>query len=158
MPRLRRRPAGLARAAQVHPSSEVGDHYRGRGDSALSAVRVFRGRDSPARCPEPNDRRRGHPEASAAFRTGIRVSSVATGDVGRSLAKTIGVVHESISRWENGVLPVSSPVDRLMRTMVALTISGEKFPLEALSHIEGDAGPLKLVVTVDSKGSWRRAA
>ena len=76
----------------------------------------------------------------------------------RALAKTIGVVHESISRWENGVLPVSSPVDRLMRTMVALTISGEKFPVETLSHIEGDAGPLKLVVTVDSKGSWRRAA
>jgi putative zinc finger/helix-turn-helix YgiT family protein len=76
----------------------------------------------------------------------------------RALAKTIGVVHESISRWENGVLPVSSPVDRLMRTMVALTISGEKFPVETLSHIEGEAGPLKLVVTVDSKGSWRRAA
>ena len=50
----------------------------------------------------------------------------------RGLAKTIGVVHESISRWENGVLPVSSPVDRLMRTMVALTITGEKFPVEAL--------------------------
>lgn len=47
---------------------------------------------------------------------------------------------------------------RLMRTMVALTISGEKFPVETLSHIEGDAGPIKLVVTVDSKGSWRRAA
>jgi hypothetical protein len=68
------------------------------------------------------------------------------------------VVHESISRWENGVLPVSSPVDRLMRTMVALTTSGKKFPVETLSHTEGDAGPLKLVVTVDSKGSWRCAA
>jgi putative zinc finger/helix-turn-helix YgiT family protein len=76
----------------------------------------------------------------------------------RGLAKTIGVVHESISRWENGVLPVSPPVDRLMRTMVALTISGEKFRAETLSQIEGDAGPLKLVVTVDSRGSWRRAA
>jgi putative zinc finger/helix-turn-helix YgiT family protein len=70
----------------------------------------------------------------------------------RALAKTIGVVHESISRWENDVLPVSSPVDRLMRTMVALTISGEKFSVEALSHIEGEAGPLKLVVTVVRKG------
>jgi len=76
----------------------------------------------------------------------------------RKLAKAIGVVHESISRWENDFLPVSPPVDRLMRTMVALTIAGEKFPVEALSHIEGDAGPLKLVVTVDPKGSWRRAA
>jgi putative zinc finger/helix-turn-helix YgiT family protein len=76
----------------------------------------------------------------------------------RKLAKTIGVVHESISRWENGLLPVSPPVDRLMRTMIALTIDGEKFPVETLSHIEGDAGPLKIVVTVDPKGVWKRAA
>src|SRR4029079_2523018 len=55
----------------------------------------------------------------------------------RKLSKVIGVVHESISPWENDVLPVSPPVDRLMRTMVALTITGEKFPVEALSHIEG---------------------
>ena len=76
----------------------------------------------------------------------------------RKLSRVIGVVHESISRWENGVLPVSPPVDRLMRMMVALTIVGEKFPVDTLSHIEGDAGPLKLVVTVDPKGSWKRAA
>jgi putative zinc finger/helix-turn-helix YgiT family protein len=76
----------------------------------------------------------------------------------RKLSKVVGVVHESISRWENEVLPVSAPVDRLMRTMVALTIAGEKFPVDALSHIKGDAGPLKLVVTVDPQGSWKRAA
>ena len=76
----------------------------------------------------------------------------------RALAKTIGVVHESISRWENDVLPVSPPVDRLMRTMIALTIDGENFPVETLCHIEADAGPMKMVVTVDPKGSWRRAA
>jgi putative zinc finger/helix-turn-helix YgiT family protein len=76
----------------------------------------------------------------------------------RALSKAIGVVHESISRWENDVLPISPPVDRLMRTMVALTTAGEKFPVETLSHIEGDAGPIKLVVTVDQKGTWKRAA
>jgi putative transcriptional regulator len=76
----------------------------------------------------------------------------------RKLSKTIGVVHESISRWENDVLPVSPTADRLLRTMIALTTEGEKFPVETLSHIEGDAGPLKLVVTVDDKGVWRRAA
>jgi putative zinc finger/helix-turn-helix YgiT family protein len=85
------------------------------------------------------------------LRTELRMSA-------RKLAKVIGVVHESISRWENDILPVSPPVDRLMRTMVALTIAGEKFPVETLSQIEGDAGPLKLVVTVDQKGSWKRAA
>ena len=76
----------------------------------------------------------------------------------RKLSRAIGVVHESISRWENDVLPVSPPVDRLMRTMVAFTIAGERFRVETLSHIEGDAGPLKLVVTVDPKGLWTRAA
>jgi putative zinc finger/helix-turn-helix YgiT family protein len=76
----------------------------------------------------------------------------------RELSKVIGVVHESISRWENDVLPVSPPVDRLMRTMVALTLAGEKFPVEVLAHIDGDAGPLKLVVTVDPAGVWKRAA
>ena len=42
--------------------------------------------------------------------------------------------------------------------MVALTLSGEKFPVETLSHIEGDAGPMKMVVTVDPRGAWKRAA
>ena len=42
--------------------------------------------------------------------------------------------------------------------MVALTIAGEKFPVETLSHIEGDAGPMKMIVTVDPQGYWRRAA
>ena len=76
----------------------------------------------------------------------------------RKLARVIGVVHESISRWENDVLPLSPPVDRLMRTMVALTIAGKRFSVETLSQIEGDAGPLKLIVSVDPKGSWKRAA
>jgi len=76
----------------------------------------------------------------------------------RKLSKTIGVVHESISRWENDVLPVSPTADRLLRTMIALTTEGEKFPVETLAQIEGDAGPLKLVVSVDEKGLWKRAA
>jgi putative zinc finger/helix-turn-helix YgiT family protein len=76
----------------------------------------------------------------------------------RALARMIGVVHESISRWENDVLRISPPVDRLMRTMIALKLDGPKFPVETLSHIEGDAGPVKMVVTVQPDGSWRRAA
>jgi putative zinc finger/helix-turn-helix YgiT family protein len=76
----------------------------------------------------------------------------------RKLSKVIGVVHESISRWENDVLPVSPPVDRLMRTMVALTVAGERFAVETLADIEGDAGPLRLVITLDAKGTWKRAA
>jgi len=34
----------------------------------------------------------------------------------------------------------------------------ERFPVETLSQIEGDAGPIKLVVSVDPKGAWKRAA
>ena len=76
----------------------------------------------------------------------------------RALARLMGVVPESVSRWENDVLPVSPPVDRLLRTMVALTLEGERFPVHALADIAGDAKPLRLVVTLDPKGAWRRAA
>jgi len=40
-------------------------------------------------------------------------------------------------------------------------VEGERFGVEALSSIEKDVkepAPLKLVVTVDPKGTWRRAA
>ena len=79
---------------------------------------------------------------------------------GRAMAKTLGVSHEALSRWENQANQLPSPVDRLLRTMVALTtFEGERFPVETLASIEGEAGPLKLVVTVDPKdGSWKRAA
>lgn len=80
------------------------------------------------------------------------------GLTGRALAKTLGVVQESVSRWENDALPVSATVDHLLRTMVALTLAGEKFPVESLATIAGQAGPLKLVVRVDDNGSWKRAA
>jgi len=77
----------------------------------------------------------------------------------RALARVMGVVPESVSRWETGALPVSPPVDRLLRTMVALTIDGERFPVQVLAEIAGEAGPLKLVVTLDpKKGAWRCAA
>jgi putative zinc finger/helix-turn-helix YgiT family protein len=79
---------------------------------------------------------------------------------GRAMAKTLGVSHEALSRWENEAQPVPATVDRLIRTMVALeTLEGQPFPLETLAAIEGTAGPLKLVVTMDAKsGSWKRVA
>jgi putative zinc finger/helix-turn-helix YgiT family protein len=82
------------------------------------------------------------------------------GLTGRAMAKTLGVSHEALSRWENDAHPVPPTVDRLLRTTVALqTLEGERFPVETLASIEGEAGPLKLVVTVDPrKGSWKRAA
>jgi putative zinc finger/helix-turn-helix YgiT family protein len=77
---------------------------------------------------------------------------------GKVLAKALGVVPESVSRWEHGVMPISPTIDHLLRTMVALTLDGEKFSVDSLAAIEGQAGPMKLVVRVDEKGSWRRAA
>jgi len=80
------------------------------------------------------------------------------GMTGKALAKALGVVQESVSRWENDALPVSPTIDHLLRTMVALTLDGERFPVESLAQIEGQAGPMKLVVRVDDSGAWRRAA
>ena len=80
------------------------------------------------------------------------------GMTGRALAKSLGVVQESVSRWENDAVPISPTIDHLLRAMVALTLDGEKFPVETFSQIDGQAGPMKLVVRVDERGTWRRAA
>jgi DNA-binding transcriptional regulator YiaG len=84
------------------------------------------------------------------------------GLTGRAMAAAVGVTHEALSRWENEIkgARVPPPVERLVRTMVALeTFKGERFPVRSLAEIKGDAGPLKLVVTVDEKsGAWKRAA
>jgi putative zinc finger/helix-turn-helix YgiT family protein len=80
------------------------------------------------------------------------------GMTGKALAKALGVVPESISRWENDALPVSPTIDHLLRALIALTLDGERFPVESLAQIEGQAGPMKLIVRVDDKGAWQRAA
>jgi putative zinc finger/helix-turn-helix YgiT family protein len=79
---------------------------------------------------------------------------------GRALAKALGVSHEALSRWENEALVVPATVERLLRAMVALeTLEGDRFSVATLAAIEGDAGPLRLVVTLDAKsGAWKRAA
>jgi putative zinc finger/helix-turn-helix YgiT family protein len=81
---------------------------------------------------------------------------------GRAMAAALGVTHEALSRWENEAKGARVPttVERLVRTMVALdTFKGDRFPVRTLAEIKGDAGPLKLVVTVDEKsGAWKRAA
>jgi putative zinc finger/helix-turn-helix YgiT family protein len=80
------------------------------------------------------------------------------GMTGKTLARTLGVTPESISRWENEAVPLSPTIDHLVRAIVALTLDGERFPIESLAAIEGQTGPMKLVVRVDDQGSWRRAA
>ena len=80
------------------------------------------------------------------------------GMTGKALAKTLGVTQESVSRWENDATPISPTIDHLLRAIVALTVDGERFAVESLATIEGQAGPIKLVVRIDDRGSWSRAA
>jgi putative zinc finger/helix-turn-helix YgiT family protein len=78
---------------------------------------------------------------------------------GVQLARVLGVRNESVSRWEHGREPVGPTVDRLMRALVALKIRPEeKFSVEVLSGIEGDAGPLRLVITKTADGEWKKRA
>jgi putative zinc finger/helix-turn-helix YgiT family protein len=82
---------------------------------------------------------------------------------GRELSRALGIEGETLSRYEHGFLRVQPQVDRLLRMMIAaqFLVEGERFGVEALSSIEKDVkepAPLKLVVTVDPKGTWRRAA
>jgi transcriptional regulator with XRE-family HTH domain len=82
---------------------------------------------------------------------------------GRDLARALGIVGETLSRYEHDTWPVQPTVDRLLRMMVAAQFldEGERFGVEELSGIEkkgNEPTPMKLVVTVDPKGAWRRAA
>jgi putative zinc finger/helix-turn-helix YgiT family protein len=78
---------------------------------------------------------------------------------GVQLARVLGVRNESVSRWERGREPIGPTVDRLMRALIALTTrQEEKFSVEVLSSIEGEAGPLRLIITKTADGDWKKRA
>jgi putative zinc finger/helix-turn-helix YgiT family protein len=83
------------------------------------------------------------------------------GLTGRKLAQAVGIAFETLSRYENGSLRVQPPVDRLVRMMVAAQVldGGERFGTDALARIAADADPkpMRIAVTLDAKGIWRRA-
>jgi putative zinc finger/helix-turn-helix YgiT family protein len=82
------------------------------------------------------------------------------GLTGRKLAQAVGIAFETLSRYENGSLRVQPPVDRLVRMMVAAQVldGGEGFGTDALARIvaDSDPKPIRLAVTLDAKGIWRR--
>ena len=81
------------------------------------------------------------------------------------LARALGIESETLSRYEHGRLRVQPQADRLVRAMVALRFGadgekGDRFGVETLASIASETAStlLKLVVTVDPKGTWRRGA
>lgn len=80
----------------------------------------------------------------------------------RQLAQALGIMPETLSRYENEALRVAPTVDRLVRMMVAgqFLHGREHFGVEALASIDPGAAakPLNLVVTIDPQGTWRQLA
>ena len=106
-----------------------------------------------------NHRRRGNPEAGQALRARVCLSAPRSSRCWRGSSRRR--LASCTSRSPAGRMtsfPCRPTADCLLRTMIALTTEGERFPVEMLAQIEADAGPLKLVVSVDQKGSWKRAA
>lgn len=56
----------------------------------------------------------------------IRYLRKSLGWSGTDFAKRMGVTSETVSRWENGHIPMGSLADRLLRTLVMLTEKPER--------------------------------
>jgi len=86
------------------------------------------------------------------------------GVTGRQLAKELHITPETMSRYESGASRVSLTVDCLLRTYVSLWYlesGGETFTAERAASLrdpDGKPQSLRLTVSCDPRGMWRRAA
>ncbi len=72
----------------------------------------------------------------------------------QELAETIGVTPTQVSRWENGVAPISALADRLLRMLVA---SFHQVPAPVLRGIDMKrSDPVRLRLELGRKG-WKLA-
>jgi len=77
---------------------------------------------------------------------------------GRDFASHMGVVHETVSRWENGHEPASGLADRLLRLMVIVNDKRlEDYTLDTLTAIDQTAEPAQMGLQ-DVNGFWGAAA
>jgi putative zinc finger/helix-turn-helix YgiT family protein len=75
---------------------------------------------------------------------------------GGELAKHMGTTPETVSRWENGAMPMGRVADRLLRAMVALR-GGLSCPLEVFRDVaRGHAKPIELLMRHSPSKGWRR--
>ena len=73
---------------------------------------------------------------------------------GAKFARRMGVTLETVSRWENDVVPIGTQADRLLRLLVAQGRLATRYPAEKLDLINSrDASETRLGVKMGSR-AW----
>ena len=75
---------------------------------------------------------------------------------GVDFANVLGVVPETVSRWETGKADISSTAERLLRVLTWNQKPVEKYPVEELEKIdESKSKPMKLRMALeDHEWAW----
>lgn len=78
------------------------------------------------------------------------------GKSGAEAAKALSVKPETMSRWENDKMPISTGAERFLRLMVMYDQPAQSYPLEELlaEKVERKPSPIK----VDLAATWTLAA
>ena len=77
---------------------------------------------------------------------------------GRDFAANMGTTPETVSRWENGTMPMGPVADRLLRMFVASPRPSGGPPIGLMSRREkAHPKPLRLAMKV-ARGTWRADA
>ena len=77
---------------------------------------------------------------------------------GAEFAAHMGAARETVSRWENGSMPMGAVADRLLRMIVASRPAAPAWPLEGLREVaRARPKPLRLGLRV-ARGEWKAEA
>ncbi|MBI3448995.1 MAG: helix-turn-helix domain-containing protein [Acidobacteria bacterium] len=88
----------------------------------------------------------------------IRFLRKSLGWSGADFSAHFGVTPETVSRWENGQIPMGVLADRLLRLMVVHLQPAADYSLDILKSVATEkASPLKLGMKAGPKG-WSQAA
>ncbi|NOY94715.1 MAG: helix-turn-helix domain-containing protein [Deltaproteobacteria bacterium] len=78
---------------------------------------------------------------------------------GVDLARRFGTTKETVSRWENGHIPISPMADRFLRLAVAYETPVQDYRIHDLAMLTRDAEALVAPITVRRSGDdWRPQA
>lgn len=78
---------------------------------------------------------------------------------GTDFAAHMGVTPETVSRWEQGAMPMGATADRLLRLMIVTRQPVSDYSLDSLKQLSADeAQPIRLGMKVTAQGWLAEAA
>jgi transcriptional regulator with XRE-family HTH domain len=74
---------------------------------------------------------------------------------GSDFAEYMGVAPETVSRWENGSIPMGPLAERLLRLAVLSRQPANDYSLDVLKGVAQKTAPVKSLKVRVAKGGWR---